>query len=378
MLIESVNLLGFRNIKSASLKTDADVNVFYGKNGSGKTSILEALFYLSRAKSFRTNKKIHLLNSDSQMLAVSSTIKQKEEVHQLGIGLHSDGLTKMKLDGEVIHRLSEASALFPVQIITPESFDVFYSSPKARRSFFDFGLFHVEHGFQKSWSDYSKLLKQTNVLLRKRQKDRRELSFWYKSLIEAAEKIESYRELFFEKHFSIAIEDLAEELKENEYAELIVGLELKYKKKSFVLNHELDTEQQIHAQIEKDIKYKQVGFGPNRADIIFVKDGEDISNRLSRGQSKMLFYLLEVAMVKIVKSTTKKNLLMLVDDLPSEVDENTRSTMLEMLLHSGAQIFVTGIENKIAKEFMNYTNSVNVFHVEHGTVRPENMEQLCP
>jgi len=378
VLIESVKLLGFRNIKSATLETDADVNVFYGKNGSGKTSVLEALFYLSRAKSFRTNKRMHLLNSESQLLAVSATIEQKGKTHQLGIGLQSNGQAKMKLDGEIIHRLSEASALFPVQIITPESFDVFFSSPKARRSFFDFGLFHVEHGFQKCWSDYSKLLKQTNVLLRKRHVDKREVGFWYKSLIEAAEKIESYREMFFEKHFSIAIEQLTKELKQNENAELIRDLEVKYKKKAFVLNEDQNEELQIQTQIEKDIKYKQVGFGPNRADIVFVKGGEDISNRLSRGQSKMLFYLLEVAMVKIVKLTTKKNLLMLVDDLPSEVDENTRSTMLDMLLHSGAQVFVTGIENKIAKEFMNYTNSVNVFHVEHGTVRPESMELLCP
>ena len=92
----------------------------------------------------------------------------------------------------------------------------------------------------------------------------------------------------------------------------------------------------------------------------------------------MLFYLLEVAIVKIVKKLSTKNMLLLIDDLPSEVDEVTRDTMLKLLMQSQAQIFVTGIESKIAMEFRKHTNSVNVFHVEHGTINPENMEQLCP
>ena len=376
--MKSVSLLGFRNIRSASMVTDKQVNVFYGKNGSGKTSILEALFYLSRAKSFRTNKRLNLLNTDSSMLAVSVDIEQRSTRHKLGIGLQGNGQAKIKLDGELIHRLSEASVLFPTRIVTPESFDVFFSSPKARRSFFDFGLFHVEHEFKEHWAAYSKLLKQTNALLRRSNPDRRELSFWYKGLVEASARIERFREMFFDKHFSKAIEALADELAANENVDLIAGLEIRYKKKLFSQSEGISLEQQVDRQIERDLRYKQVGFGPNRADVLFIQDGEDIGNKLSRGQSKMLFYLLEIAMVKIIRAMTNKNILLLVDDLPSEVDENTRSTMLEMLLHSEAQVFVTGIENKIAKEFMNYTNSVNVFHVEHGTVRPENMEQLCP
>ena len=378
MLVRSINLFGFRNIRSASITTDKQINVFYGKNGSGKTSVLEALYYLSRAKSFRTNKRLNLVNSDSDMLAVSADIEQKNQFHKLGIGLQLNGQSKIKLDGEVVHKLSEASVLFPTRIVTPESFDVFFSSPKSRRSFFDFGLFHVEHEFKAHWARYAKLLKQTNALLRRAQPERRELSFWYQQLLETSEQIESFREMFFERHFSKAIDSLAEELANNDNVELIADLEIRYKKKLFSSNEAMTLEQRIDQQIEKDLRYKQVGFGPNRADILFVKGGEDIGNKLSRGQSKMLFYLLEIAMVKIIRATTNKNILLLVDDLPSEVDENTRSTMLEMLLHSEAQVFVTGIENKIAKEFMNYTNSVNVFHVEHGTVRPENMEQLCP
>lgn len=376
MLINQVNLQAFRNIKAASFKTDKQVNVFYGQNGSGKTSILESLFYLSRARSFRTSKKQHLLNTGSPQFIVNVELRQSDTNHKLGIGYDEQGQTQLKLDGELIQKLSEASSLMPTQIITPESFEVFFSTPKARRSFFDFGLFHVEHEFQNSWASYARLLKQTNALLKSPRCDMRELQFWYRNLIEAGEVIERFRETFFEELFSKAVKELATEIEKETNSDLISELEVRYKSRKFAPSN--DFEQSLYAQIEKDKKYKQVGFGPNRADIIFYKNGEDVTNKLSRGQSKLLFYLLEIAMVNIIRRQADKNILLLVDDLPSEVDEDTRSTMLKVLLHSEAQIFVTGIENKIAKEFLRFTQSVNLFHVEHGKIRPENMEQLCP
>ena len=383
MLVKQLKITGFRNINAVNLDTSKSVNIFYGANGSGKTSVLESVFYLSRAKSFRTSRRLDLLKSDNNFLAVNANIWQENKDRNLGIGLDENGNNQLKLDGDVSNRLSDTSRLTPMQLITPESFDVFWSVPKARRSFLDFGLFHEEHEFQNDWQNFNKLLKQTNSLLRtvkyssspEKANSDKELVYWYKNLILAARKVDDFREMFLHKHLSKAIEELENLLSESDKAHLVNGLSLKYKKKSVSENF---SGEDLAKLIERDKKYKQVSFGPNRADLLFVKNGEDISAKLSRGQSKMLFYLLEVAMVNIVKATTGKNILMLVDDLPSEVDETTRDTMLRMLIHSEAQIFVTGIENKIAMEFMKYTDSVNVFHVEHGNVSRENMEQLCP
>jgi len=379
MLIKQLKVTAFRNIESIAVDTDKQVNVFYGANGSGKTSILESLFFLSRAKSFRTNRRLDLLKTQRQYLAVNLDISQQQKERNIGIGLDEKGNSILKLDGEVSKKLSETTSLTPVQLITPESFDIFWSVPKARRSYLDFGLFHVEHEFQTIWQQYQKLLKQTNNLLRKsaqkRDQDNRELSFWYKSLINASNEVDRFRQMFIEQHLSKEISKLEVLLTESDKAHLVNGLSVKYKSK--LISNEI-ADDALLTLIEKDKKYKQVSFGPNRADLLFIKNNEDISAKLSRGQAKMLFYLLEIAMVNIVKNTTGKNILMLVDDLPSEVDESTRDTMLRMLLHSGAQIFVTGIENKIAMEFRKYTDSVNMFHVEHGNVRRESMEQLCP
>ncbi|MDC2889854.1 AAA family ATPase [Psychrosphaera algicola] len=130
MLVKSVIISNFRNIESANLITDKTVNVFYGKNGGGKTSVLEALFYLGRAKSFRTSKRKTLVNNDSERFAVSAGLVQHGNEHRLGIGLELAGESLIKLDGEVVSRLSEASSLFPTQVITPESFDVFLAPLK--------------------------------------------------------------------------------------------------------------------------------------------------------------------------------------------------------------------------------------------------------
>jgi DNA replication and repair protein RecF len=376
VLIKQLYIAGFRNIEAANIETDKRVNVFYGKNGSGKTSILESLFYLGRAKSFRTNKKSEIVKTGMSDLVVSAKLDQKENEHRLGIQLDESGNNRLKLDGEILNRLSEASTLVPSQLITPESFDVFWSSPKARRSFLDFGLFHVEHEYQKLWAGYVKLLKQTNALLRQGNASLREIEYWYEAYLVSANKIDDLRETFLTEHFSEAIRLLTEEIKDQDKAELIRDIQVKYKRKNLNLN-EL-TNSKLKQVLDREQRYKQVGYGPNRADITFIKNNEDISAKLSRGQAKMMFYLLEVAMVNIVSKVTNKNIAVLVDDLPSEVDPETRGTMIEMLLKTKAQIFVTGIENKIAMEFNKYTDSINVFHVEHGKISAINMEQLCP
>ncbi len=375
MLLNRVNVVGFRNLKHIAIDTAATVNCFYGQNGSGKTSLLEALFYLSRARSFRTNKRNTLINKESVYLAVAVNLSQNKD-HKLGLDLDEKGNSRLKLDGELLSRLSEGTALMPVQLITPESFDVFFGSPKARRAFLDFGLFHVEQEYQKCWADYQRQQKQLNALLRKGNADKRELVYWYRGMIKSAELVETFRVSFIENLLQPQLNELSKKLTDHETVDLLKSIQIRYKAKLF--DGDVNSDDAILKQIMKDERYRQVGFGPSKADISFMKDGEDITNMLSRGQSKMLFYLLEVGMVKLVKKQSNKNMLLLVDDLPSEVDEFTRNTMLEMLLHSEAQIFVTGIENKIAMEFRKHTNSVNVFHVEHGTIKPENMEQLCP
>ena len=263
-----------------------------------------------------------------------------------------------------------------MQLITPESFDVFFGSPKARRSFLDFGLFHVEQNYQSVWSRYQKAQKQINALLRSGNASPRELAFWYKGLITASSEVEAFRVQFIDSVLQPQLTELIEQLGQTSRTSLLESLKLNYRAKRF--DGDVDSESDINYQIQKDMRYKQVGFGPSKADIQFVQGSTDMTSMLSRGQSKMLFYLLEVAIVKIVKKLSNKNMLLLIDDLPSEVDEVTRDTMLKLLMQSQAQIFVTGIESKIAMEFRKHTNSVNVFHVEHGTINPENMEQLCP
>lgn len=376
MLVQKVNVVGFRNIHSVAIETDQSVNVFYGENGSGKTSLLESLFFLSRAKSFRTNKRNGLINIEGDYLAVAVSLSQESKQHRLGLDLDKTGKSRLKLNGDILNRLSEGSRLFPVQLITPESFDVFFGSPKARRSFIDFGLFHVEHEYQSLWSNFQKAQKQINVLLRANKGDKKELMFWYRGLIEAARKVETYRTRFVTDLLQVELSGLVDSLSKDSRTSLLESLTLSYRTKVF--DGDIESDADILRQIDKDLRYKQVGFGPSKADLLFVQNGTDMTSMLSRGQSKMMFYLLEVAIVKLVKRVANKNMLLLVDDLPSEVDEVTRDTMLRLLMQSGAQIFVTGIERKIAKEFMKHTNSVNVFHVEHGTIKPENMEQLCP
>lgn len=374
MHIEDLSVNGFRNLRFNNVKLCKGVNIFYGSNGSGKTSILESVFYMSRSKSFRTNRKLEIINSDSGSFSVFSKINTGEALKQLGCSLDEKGNSKIRLDGNDVKRVSEVVSLLPVQVITPESFDVFWKSPKFRRSFFDFGLFHVEHSFFSAWKDFSKVYKQVSSLLRSERKNRDEIQYWYKMLNEKSTIVEQYRQNFVNNVFNSAIETVknANASEENPIKYLIQGLSVKYRSRNLVKDED------VVAQIEKDLRYKQIGFGPNRADYHFLSFETDISKLVSRGQSKLIFYLLTIVMVNLVKEKSGKNVVLLIDDLPSEVDVYTRNIMTKMIVETGSQVLVTSIENDLVKEFQEYTNLTQVFHVEHGTINNKNMEQLCP
>jgi DNA replication and repair protein RecF len=371
VLIHQLNCSYFRNIETATIDTSKKVNVIFGENGSGKTSVLEAAYFLSRAKSFRTNKRNELISLGQKSFVVSGLVQSGEELERLGCSLDDKGNTIYRLDKVPIDKLSTVSNKLPIQLITPESFDIFWGSPKARRSFFDFGLFHVEQQFHQLWSEFNRISKQIGSLLRNTN-NLNELIYWYELFLDRAGQIDLLRKRFVETHFSQAIDLLKNEIEGFDKHNLLADLRLVYKDK--VMGESVALKEQIN----RDLKYKQIGFGPNRADYTLLRGDLELSKVLSRGQSKMLFYMLVVATISVIQKSSKKSVVLLIDDLPSEVDKDTRKLMLKLISDSDCQVFVTGIEKDRAKEFSDFTNSINVFHVEHGTIRKINMEQLCP
>ena len=165
MALETLNTVNFRNLSSSNIAFGPDLNIIVGPNGSGKSSLLEAFFLLGHGKSFRTNRFNDVVNADKDNFIVSGKTFLDD---QIGTQRNlSTGEVIYKVNGQKQDKLSEFVKYLAVQIITPESFKLFFGGPKERRKFFDLGMFHVEHSFSKEWKAFSRILAHRNSCLKK-------------------------------------------------------------------------------------------------------------------------------------------------------------------------------------------------------------------
>ena len=157
----------FRAFETVTLEPGPKLNLIIGANGSGKTSLLEAIHVLSLGRSFRSAHTTPLIRYGAKSLQVFARYQNLTSASTNALGIERDRHGyQVRIDGQDVSRLSELARVLPVRGITPDIHYGFYQSAKHRRALIDWGLFHVEQRFYPVWLEYRRTLKQRNALLR--------------------------------------------------------------------------------------------------------------------------------------------------------------------------------------------------------------------
>ncbi len=347
-----VSLQGFRHLHNVVLNFDPTVNVIQGANGAGKTSLLEGLYFLGRARSFITHRTARIVGKSAESVLVHGQIRAGRTVHRLGVR-YQKGQTRARLNGYEVQVLSESAGLLPIQVINTEGQRLLTDGPKARRAFLNWGVFHVEPAYRDDWRRYQKAVRQRNVALR--AGDRRLAVAWEPEMSKAAQVVDHRRWTFLNAFMPRAME-IAERW--------LTAYELDWKfRPGWRVGCALA---EVLAQSrEREMVQGFALYGPHRADLRLTVDGEEAAARLSRGEQKLLVAALRIALVEHWAHRGGYRPLVLVDDLPAELDVHYREGLMKSLLASGAQVFVTTIE----ADQLPGVHSGGWFHVEHGRVQ---------
>lgn len=361
MALALLQLSGFRNIESASVQFSPQLNIIYGENGSGKTSLLEAIYLLAHGRSFRTNKAQKIIGHQQTQLVVHAKVQWAQQLLSVGMLRDRLGEWQLKLNGEKVQRVADIATLLPVQLITPDSFRLFFGGPKERRQFFDMGLFHVEPSFFELWVLFNKVLKQRNALLKSKQPYGEAYKFWDSQLVDTAISLQQLRQGYISQ-LSIALQPLLQHIPSLQQVELelVPGWLLKQGDAAELLN-------QLSANFASDLKFGYTQLGPQKADLRIKVAGEYVDEFLSRGQLKMLLFALKVAQSNVIFSRGHKQPLLLIDDLASELDDHSKRHIFSFLHHINSQVFITAIEAAQVLPLVSGTE-VGLFHVEHGQI----------
>ncbi|HDL7412797.1 TPA: DNA replication and repair protein RecF, partial [Yersinia enterocolitica] len=153
MALTRLLIKDFRNIESADLALASGFNFLVGPNGSGKTSVLEAIYTLGHGRAFRSLQAGRVIRHECAEFVLHGRVDANERESSVGLSKSRQGDTKVRIDGTDGHKVAELAQLLPMQLITPEGFTLLNGGPKFRRAFLDWGCFHNEPGFFMAWSN---------------------------------------------------------------------------------------------------------------------------------------------------------------------------------------------------------------------------------
>jgi DNA replication and repair protein RecF len=353
--ITQLDITAIRNIQHGRLGCHPRLNLVFGVNGSGKTSVLEAIYLLSRGRSFRTSQTDTLIDRDSNEAVVFAQLSD----HKLGLSRARNKKPSLRLDEIQQDNWDRVARILPVLVIDSGTFALLEGGPRARRQFLDWGVFHVEQSFIASWRNFRKSLANRNQLLKSRSVDHDSLRAWNQEFVLHGEAVDRARESYY-KQFQSVLLPVYRELAGEE-----IELTMEYSRGWW---SDCSLSQALDKAVESDLRYKATQVGPQRADILLKVQGKAAQDVLSRGQQKILVCALKIAQGVFHSQLSDNKSIYLLDDLPAELDASNRSAVLQRVLQTGSQVFVTCVEREALVKSLPGGEEMTAFHVERGKI----------
>ena len=338
MYIKRLVVNNFRNLEYIEFKPSCHFNVIYGFNGSGKTSILEAISYLALARSFRGYNYQYLIRSGQKSFSVFANVAESNTdlANDIGISRGRSEDLQIKINGANITRLVDLIDKVCIQVIHPQGTDLITEGPEIRRNFIDWGVYYIEPSFKDLWFNYRRALKQRNILLKKNASDL-EIEVWDELLGSLSEKIDELRLNYLEK-LSIILQEQCQQF----LPQFNLNFELNSGWKK-----DLSLRSLLAQSLEKDRVLGYTYYGCHRADLKIKANSISAGATLSRGQLKLLVCAMRLSQGLLLKQQTGRSCIYLIDDLNSELDINSQKILLNNVKQCNSQVFITNISREM-------------------------------
>jgi DNA replication and repair protein RecF len=351
-LLHELRLDNFRCFPTAALHPEPGTNLIIGENASGKTSLLEAIYFLGRGTSFRASRTTPLVRHGAGSASVFGLADFLGSPHRVGVQA-TGASVEIRIDGQPRGSRADLAEVLAVQLLDPMAHELIQGVPEGRRRFLDWGVFHVEHEFLPTWQRYRRALQQRNAALRTGQ--RAAALAWDEQLIQCGELVDQARQRFL----------AALEPRVQASADRLLGhrVSMEYwpgwaKDSSFA--------DSLARNLDSDLNMGVTGSGPHRADLRITVDDRKARDSVSRGQEKLLVAALTVAQGQLVAAARGDRVILLVDEPAADLDRQHLAKLVTELEQSGAQLFITGLEQGV----LPLSGPAAMFHVKHGQIGP--------
>lgn len=329
--MQAIWLQDFRCFENLELFFSDGLNWIHGDNGSGKTSILEAIYWCGRARSFRTSRSNTLIAKQKKEALIRLTI---EEQLFLGSKISSASANSFRFSGYPINKTSDLAQYFSTQFLGPQSHKLVEPEPDTRRQWLDWSLFHVKHSYLENYKRLKRGLSQRNQALRANRP---------RNLVTAFDPQIAELSILIERDKTDFVHKLNKEIDELKAAfKLNFDFDVDYK--SSIPLSQTDYIKTLSDFFAQDQERGFTWHTAFRSKLTLNSQKVNASLVLSRGQQKLVAFILLLAQQKLLQSISQKSNVLLVDDLHAELDQTNRLLLADYLTTSKQQVLVTSTE----------------------------------
>lgn len=358
MSLLTLQVTQLRNIQELDLDFSKQINILTGPNGSGKTTILEAIHLLALGRSFRCSQINHAISHEAAATAITGEAHPHFLNYPLSLKMikHRAKRPEYFLGEQPAVSIAELAQHLPVQLLNLDGYQLLGAAPESRRKFIDWMMFHVEHSFFKLWQDFHQVLRQRNAVL-KGFGERGQLSYWTERLGVLGQSLHEMRLRVLKDWETSSLGILSE-------APGVSQLSFSYEAG---WDETVAYSECLYASLQQDTDYGYTSVGPHRSDFKISLGDSLARNVLSTGQQKTFVSMLQLAQCQWVAEQTQKVPVLLVDDLPSELDIHAKKWLMKQLVKTPSQVFITSVDPAGLEGLMD--KDCRMFHVEHGRVQ---------
>lgn len=368
MYLKKLSILNFKNFEEARLDFSNEINCFLGQNGSGKTNLLDAIFYLAFCKSFFNPSDSQLIKDEESFFVVEGEFDRKGEAEKIYCGLKKGQKKQFKRNKKQYERLADHIGLVPLVMISPSDSQLITEGSEVRRRFLDLIISQYDRQYLDELIQYNRALSQRNRLLKKfmeiRSFDEENLLLWDEQLIKHARPIYEARMRFIESFLPLFQKnyDFISEQKEK--------VELNYRSQL----SEGDFAEILKMRRDKDRRLTYSTAGVHKDDLEFGLAGKSLKKFGSQGQQKTFLLSLKLAQAEFLKEEKQIPPILLLDDIYDKLDETRVANLMEIVKKDWfGQVFISDTHlDRLPKIFDELKTDYQAFEVSLGKVNKQN------
>jgi DNA replication and repair protein RecF len=336
MFLKKISLFNYKNFSEATFEFDSKINCFVGKNGIGKTNILDAIYHLANGKSYFNPLAVHNIKHNEEFFVIDGEFEKNDRNEQIVCSLKKGQKKILKRNGKLYDKFSDHVGFIPLVIISPADRDLIVEGSETRRKFIDSVISQLDNPYLQQLIQYQKTVAQRNALLKyfalNHVFDKETLSIYNEQLNDLGQSIFEKRKDFLEKFIPIFNNYYKEISDDSETVQLVYQSDL----------HDKNTLTLLEENLNKDRALQYTSVGVHKDDLSFEIDNHPIKKFGSQGQQKSFLIALKLAQFDFVKKQSGEKPILLFDDIFDKLDEFRVAKIVSMVNNEQfGQLFIS-------------------------------------